>query len=224
MTKTICVFDVNETLLDLSALDPLFDKHFGDEKLRKQWFSQMLHWSMALTITGQYRDFSSIAKTSLAAIASAQNPILADAASEEIIAAIRTLPAHPDVLPAFKRLHAAGVRLAALTNSAQDVVDAQLENAGFTPYLERIMSVDSVCRFKPDPAVYRYAAQELGVDAHYLRLIAVHDWDVTGALQAGCKAAYLSRIGATPHPLATLPDLMHSSMGELAQAIIQSDS
>lgn len=30
----ICVFDVNETLLDLRALDPQFERVFGDASVR----------------------------------------------------------------------------------------------------------------------------------------------------------------------------------------------
>jgi len=36
------VFDVNETLLDLSALDPRFERVFGDASVRREWFMQML--------------------------------------------------------------------------------------------------------------------------------------------------------------------------------------
>jgi 2-haloacid dehalogenase len=32
------VFDVNETLLDVAALDPLFERLFGDSRARVEWF------------------------------------------------------------------------------------------------------------------------------------------------------------------------------------------
>ncbi len=35
---TVCVFDVNETLLDLSALDDDFERLFGDRGARAVWF------------------------------------------------------------------------------------------------------------------------------------------------------------------------------------------
>jgi len=36
MARTL-VFDVNETLLDLRVLDPIFERAFGDAAVRRQW-------------------------------------------------------------------------------------------------------------------------------------------------------------------------------------------
>ncbi len=54
----ILAFDVNETLLDLSALDPLFERAFGDAALRAQWFAQMLQLAFVGVITGRDVDFT----------------------------------------------------------------------------------------------------------------------------------------------------------------------
>jgi hypothetical protein len=43
----ICVFDVNETLLDLTALDPPFEAAFGRSAVRREWFGQMLQSAFA---------------------------------------------------------------------------------------------------------------------------------------------------------------------------------
>ena len=55
----VIAFDVNETLLDLSALDEPFQQAFGDPALRAQWFAQMLQLSFVGGLTGQYVDFTS---------------------------------------------------------------------------------------------------------------------------------------------------------------------
>jgi hypothetical protein len=57
---TIIAFDVNETLLDLRALDPLVGEVFGDAALRPLWFAQMLQLSFVGTITGNYVDFTTL--------------------------------------------------------------------------------------------------------------------------------------------------------------------
>lgn len=38
----VCVFDANETLLNLGALDPQFERAFGDAATRQAWFGQFL--------------------------------------------------------------------------------------------------------------------------------------------------------------------------------------
>jgi 2-haloacid dehalogenase len=35
---SICVFDVNETLLDMEFIAPLFQRLFGDRKVLREWF------------------------------------------------------------------------------------------------------------------------------------------------------------------------------------------
>jgi len=65
----ICVFDVNETLLDLRALDAQFARVFGDANLRQAWFTQMLQNAFVATITGPYRDFGTLGAAALAMVA-----------------------------------------------------------------------------------------------------------------------------------------------------------
>jgi hypothetical protein len=48
----VLVFDVNETLLDLGALDPHFERVFGDAAVRREWFATMLQSALLLTVTG----------------------------------------------------------------------------------------------------------------------------------------------------------------------------
>jgi 2-haloacid dehalogenase len=48
------VFDVNETLLDLAAMDPHFQRIFGDADLRVAWFNQLISSALVATVTGAY--------------------------------------------------------------------------------------------------------------------------------------------------------------------------
>lgn len=45
--NTTVIFDVNETLLDLRALDPHFERFFGDVSVRKVWFGRVLQIARA---------------------------------------------------------------------------------------------------------------------------------------------------------------------------------
>ncbi len=55
---TVLAFDVNETLLDLRALDPVFEEVLGDASLRPQWFASMLQISFVGGLTGEHVDFT----------------------------------------------------------------------------------------------------------------------------------------------------------------------
>ena len=61
----VILFDVNETLLDLRALEPFFERFFGNTAFLPMWFAQLLRSAMTSTITGNYHDFGSIGRAAL---------------------------------------------------------------------------------------------------------------------------------------------------------------
>ena len=54
------VFDVNETMLDLSPLDKVFAEHTGAPDLRTRWFDLLIRAALATTAAGEYRDFAQL--------------------------------------------------------------------------------------------------------------------------------------------------------------------
>jgi 2-haloacid dehalogenase len=216
----VYVFDVNETLLDLASLDPHFARAFGDAEVRRAWFSQMLQVAMVTTITGPYTTFGRCAAAALDMTAERAGVTLADADRAAILDGIATLPPHPEVPGALRRLRDAGLRLATLTNSTGQVAEAQLTGAGLRDLFELALSADDAGRLKPAPEPYRMAAERLGVDLAEVRLVAAHAWDVAGALRAGAGAIFVARPGAVLDPLIDPPpELVVADLAELADRL-----
>lgn len=214
------VFDVNETLLDLRALDSHFQRVFGDAAVRPAWFSQTLQLSLITTIVEAYTDFATLAGAALDLVAARRGATLSAADRQSILGAMRTLPPHPDVVPGLERLRQAGLRMATLTNNPPPVVMAQLQNAGLAHYFERMLSVEAVRRFKPAAEVYQMAATELGVTPSDMWLVAAHDWDVWGALRAGCHGAFVARPGTALNTLMPRPEIIGAHMVDIAEQLI----
>lgn len=217
------MFDVNETLLDMSALDPHFQRVFGDASVRVEWFQTMLQSAFLTTIAGPYKPFGEHFRAALAMTALRRDLRVSPEDERAILAGVRTLPAHPDVRPALERLRSAGFRLAALTNSTTEVEEAQLRNANLADLFDVALSADTVKRLKPAPEAYAGAAQELGVAPSGMRMVAAHVWDVQGALRAGCAAAFVERPGVMWNPLLDRPDIVGPDLGEIAERVIQVD-
>lgn len=112
---SVLVFDVNETLLDLRALDQHFERIFGDSSIRKQWFGLVLRNAFSLTITGAYQDFVAVGAASLVMVAEQHQVSVSDDDRAGIGLAMTSLPAHRDVVPNLERLTDAQFRMAALT-------------------------------------------------------------------------------------------------------------
>jgi 2-haloacid dehalogenase len=221
VVKRVCVFDVNETLLDLAALDPLFERVFGDAAVRRLWFNQMLQSAFVATITDAYVTFGEAAGAALGMTEERLGVEVSEDDRREILGGLRDLPPHPEVPESLDRLHDAGFRLATLTNSTQEVAEAQIQNAGLTDKFEQILSADTARRLKPAPAPYRMAARSLGVPDRGMRLIAAHAWDVAGALRAGCAAAFVAR--QPFDPLVEEPDVAGTDLAEVADKIIAAE-
>lgn len=218
--KRVLVFDVNETLLDLRALAPHFERLFGNGEVLHQWFGQVLQSALLTVVTGQYSDFGKVGRAALDMIGARHGVKIGDEDRAAIVGGMRSLPLHPDVKPAFEKLKAGGFRMATLTNSPTAVADAQLGNAGLKPYLESIISVDLVQSLKPAAKVYHFAAKHLGIAPAELRLIAAHSWDVAGAMSAGCAAAFVARPGQVLNPLYPSPDIVEPDLLAVADRII----
>jgi hypothetical protein len=58
LVASVIAFDVNETLLDLGALDAPFAALLGSAALRPQWFQLMLQLAFTGGLTGRYGDFT----------------------------------------------------------------------------------------------------------------------------------------------------------------------
>jgi 2-haloacid dehalogenase len=213
---------VNETLLDLAALDPLFERVFGDASVRRLWFNQMLQSAFVSNITDAYVTFGEAAGAALSMTEERRGMLISDEDRREILGGLRELPPHPEVPESLDRLREAGFRLATLTNSTQEVAEAQIQNAGLEDRFEKILSADTAKRLKPAPAPYRMAARELGVQDRGLRLVAAHAWDVAGALRAGCAAAFVAR--QPFDPLVEVPDVVGADLSEVADAIIAAEA
>jgi 2-haloacid dehalogenase len=219
---TVIAFDVNETLLDLRALDPLFADAFGDAGLRPQWFAQMLQLSFVGGLTGEYVDFTSAQHAALRMLAARTGKMVSASQAEAIVSAMSSLPPHPEVPAALARLRASGVTMVALTNSVQAVAEAQIANARLADLFDAVVSADSVRRLKPAPEPYRAVAQRFGVELSSVRLVAAHAWDISGALAAGCRAALVERPGVVASPLGAQPDIVGPSLTEVVDRIVQS--
>ncbi len=219
----VLLFDVNETLLDLSALRAPFARAFGDPAPLEEWFVRLLHASLVATLTDAYEDFGTLARRALAAVAARRKVVLADGDRDAILGAMRALPPHPEVPAALARLRAAGFPMATLTNSSPAMVRAQLEHAGIAPLFDLVLSVEEVHRYKPAPEPYRMAAERMGVSPADVRLVAAHDWDVWGAMRAGCAAAYVER-GPAMFPPGHAPEIVGPDLSAVADAILAVDA
>ncbi len=219
--RPVIVFDVNETLLDLDALHPTLDRVFGDPAMLRLWFANLITYSEALTLAGVYVPFTDIGAAVLRMLAATRDVTISDADAAELTDRFATMPPHPEVPGALRRLRDHGFRLFTLTDNTLAVSGRQLEHAGVIGLFERRFSVDeSVRRHKPAPEAYQSVAAALEVDPGDICLIACHVWDTIGAQSAGWQAGLILRAGNASLGVGPQPDYIGQDLDAVAGQLI----
>ena len=202
----VLVFDVNETLIDIDAIAPLFGQVFGDTRVMREWFGQLVLYSMTTALSGCYVDFFELGQGTLRMLAEIRGTTITEDDVLAIKRAMLTMPAHPDVADGLSMLRDGGFRLVTLTNSPPNPDGpSPLQNAGLGEYFERQLSVDAQRTFKPARDVYDYVCRELEVAPADCMMVAAHVWDTIGAQSAGFGGALITRPGNAPLRLDGLP-------------------
>jgi 2-haloacid dehalogenase len=220
--RPIIVFDVNETLLNLDGVQPVFDRIFGDPAAMRLWFAHLITYSEALTLAGVYVPFTDIGGAVLRMLAATRDLVVSEADAAELTDRFATMPPHPEVPAALGRLRDHGFRLFTLTDNTLAISGRQLEHAGVIDVFERRFSVDeTVRRHKPAPEAYHSVVAALDVEPGHICLIAAHVWDTIGAQAAGWQAALILREGNAPLGAGPQPDFIGKDLDAVATQLIE---
>lgn len=221
---SVLIFDVNETLLDIESIAPLFDELFGNEGVLREWFAQLIMYSMAITLAGNYVTFPVLAQGVLRMLGDIHRVDVTDDDVDRLKTGLLTMPAHPDAAEGLAALRDNGFGLATLTNSPPNPDGpTALQSSGLAGFFEHQLSVDARSVFKPSPAVYRYACEAIGVAPADCMMVAAHVWDTIGAQSVGFSGALITRSGNAPLPVDGLPqpNIVVSDLRELAERLIE---
>jgi 2-haloacid dehalogenase len=216
---SVLVFDVNETLVDIDSMTPLFARIFGDPRALREWFAQLVMYSMTATLAGRYTDFFTLGQAVLRMLADVHHVNITDDDTDSVKHGMLTMPTHPDVEDGLTALRDNGFRLVTLTNSPPNSDGpTPLEHAGLAHFFERRFSVETCRAFKPAPTVYRHVSEELGAEPTECMMVAAHAWDTIGAQSAGFSGALITRPGNAPLSTPDLPqpDIVAPDLRELA--------
>lgn len=216
----LIVFDVNETLLDLQTMAPTFERIFDDQSAMRLWFANFILYSAALTVAGHYVPFTDIGAAVMKMLADTRGITIKDADGQELTEKLSTMPPHPEVPAALRKLRGAGFRLFTLTDNLLEVQTRQLEHGGIVDLFERRFSADGVKRHKPAPEVYAYVETELQVKPSQLCLIACHTWDTLGAVAAGWEGALIRRVGNDVLGVGPQPHIVGNDLDDVADQLI----
>jgi 2-haloacid dehalogenase len=221
--RPLIVFDVNETLLDLQTMEPIFERIFGERQAMRLWFANLILYSAALTVASAYVPFTEIGGAVMKMLADTRGIKIGDGDKKELTEKFSTMPPHPEVPGALRKLRDAGFRLFTLTDNLLEVQTRQLTRGGIVDLFERRFSADEVKHHKPSREAYGLVERELGAAPKQFCLIACHTWDTLGAVAAGWQAALIKRVGNDLLGVGPQPQMVGNDLNDVADQLIARD-
>ena len=112
-------------------------------------------------------------------------------------------------------LRTRGFRLGVVSNGCGNV-DVLCADLGYAPYLSLVVDSRRVGLFKPDPAIFSYAASRLALQPSSILMVGDSlDRDVRPAKAIGMRAAWLRGPAAAPYPDGSSADFVLQALSEL---------
>jgi 2-haloacid dehalogenase len=215
-----CVFDAYGTLFDFASAargcaDVLGD---GIDRLTALWRDKQLQYTWLRALQGRHADFWQVTGDALD-FALATLAIDKPGLRERLMNLYLTLDAFPEVPDVLKRLKAAGLRTAILSNGSPVMLDAVVKAAGLDALLDAVLSVETVGVYKPHPKVYQLAVDWLAVPAEAIAFQSSNAWDAYAASAFGMRVVWCNRYGQQRERLPGAPDRSVRSLAELPSLV-----
>lgn len=211
----VMVFDVYETLLDMSEVERKINALTDSKRGYSIWFELFMEYCFVNNSLDTFHDFISIAKVTLQMAGNILGKIIYDPEANDLLELLKHLPVHEEVQSGLSQLNDLGYTIVALTNAPEKTVCERMERTGLISYFEKVFSAETVKKYKPEKKVYEWAAEKLKVTTSDMLMITAHGWDIAGASNAGMKTAFVKRDKQLLYPLSPQPDIRCSSLHEL---------
>jgi 2-haloacid dehalogenase len=211
-----CVFDAYGTLFDFASAAKGCRDVLGDDtdRLTALWRDKQLQYTWLRAVQGRHAEFWQVTGEALdytLETLGIDRPGLRD----RLMALYLSLDAFPEVPETLRRLKAAGMRTAILSNGSPRMLDAVVKGAGLDGLLDAVLSVETAGIYKPHPKVYQLAVDRLAVPAAAIAFQSSNAWDAYAASAFGMKVVWCNRYGQRRERLPGAPDREIRSLAEL---------
>jgi 2-haloacid dehalogenase len=204
---------ITDTLQDVTGLpNPVV------HEMSEMWVDHQISYSLEVTLMGEYETWWDLTVEALKYVLEYHNIDVTDDERDQIMYAYGHLEPYED-WEEFAKLSEAGHKLYILSDGNLEMLRTLADNTGLTQYLDDIVSVDDVEKFKPHPDVYQNIEDYADRPVEECTMVATHTFDIAGAQAAGMKTALVNRFGVPPTRLGHTPDLVVDSYAELAEEL-----
>ncbi|MEO8347257.1 MAG: haloacid dehalogenase type II [Betaproteobacteria bacterium] len=211
-----CVFDAYGTVFDFAAAARRCNNELGDHaaKLTTLWRDKQLQYTWLRATQGRHADFWQVTGDALD-FALETLAIGRPGLRERLMELYLTLEAFPEVPEVLRKLRAAGLRTAILSNGTSKMLEAAVRGSSLEGLFDAVLSVEEVGVYKPHPKVYQLAVDRLGLPAGAIAFQSSNAWDAHAASAFGMRVVWCNRYNQRRERLPGAPDYEIRSLAEL---------
>lgn len=199
MPKSVYVFDAYGTLFDVNAAARQASQEPEHAELAalwpavaNDWRRKQLEYSWLRATASKHVDFWQVTQDGLDWALDAAS-LASPALRKRLLALYWELSAYPEVPDMLATLQARGGRLALLSNGSPEMLTSAVTSAGIGPYLDAVLSVETVGVFKPHPRVYDLVEEHFECARNEVLFVSANGWDAAGAADYGFESAWVNR-------------------------------
>ena len=211
--------DVYGTLLDVDAAAREVASETGMEVLAANWLelaaawrARLLSYSCLRTAMQRYTDFWVVTEGALD-VTLAEMGLDGDTALRARLLSLYTTLSTFDEVPAvLSEMAKDDQGMAVLSNGSPKMLEMALDAAGIASRFDRVLSVDALKRYKPDPLVYQMVTDAFDCAPADVVFFSSNNWDISGAGAFGFTTIWVNRAGRVWDDLPARPAHVVSSL------------
>ncbi|WP_295639832.1 haloacid dehalogenase type II [uncultured Methylibium sp.] len=216
------LFDAYGTLFDVYSVGTLAEQLFPGrgEALAVLWRDKQIEYTRLTSMSGRYRPFWDLTRAGLRYACARLKLELTAERESQLLNQYRHLGSFPENKAVLQALKARGVTTGILSNGDPDMLSVAVKSAGYVDdqgrsLLDHLISVETVQRYKTDPATYALGTQALGKPARQVLFVSSNCWDAIGATWFGYTTLWVNRGKLPLEALDTEPTRTGSSLRDV---------
>jgi 2-haloacid dehalogenase len=219
-----CVFDAYGTLFDVDSAARGVRELLGEkwQALAELWRAKQLQYTWLRGLGGRHADFWQVTGDALDFALATLHLEDADLRAR-LMNLYLTLSAFPEVRETLTRLKAGGMKLAILSNGTPQMLATAAEHAGIANLLDAVLSVEEVKVYKPHPAVYGLACEQLGVESSRICFVSSNGWDAYSGKAFGFRVVWCNRLGQAAERIPEMPDAEIATLAGLPDIVLENE-
>jgi len=187
------------------------------QELSNLWRTRQFEYQWLRALSGEYKDFKTVTQDALVFAANTMQLDLSDENRAALMDTYFNLKIWPDVLPALKALHNAGIKLVFLSNMTEDMLRRNMEANGISSLMYAVYSTDSNHSYKPSTKAYQIAVDKLKLRKTDIGFVAFAGWDASGAKLFGYPTYWVNRQNQKKEELGATADWTGNNLTELVK-------